>query len=425
MIPSGRIQNLTVFVEHFPPFLGSDRTIFELARRVADQGVRVHFIATQPLRYLVGGRPDDWPYKKNWSAPPPKVHPNITAEYLLVSKHMESMWRRWPPIALLLTIFLFTIYSLKPIIRHHSDLVVAAHATPICGIVAFLSAKLTFRRTLMGCPDWMTAYAAELIGSSMSSLGPVLLQLLETRLYKWSDRIVTVTECLKGILVSNGIPAEKIAVIPNGVDPDLFSPSVDSSEIKHKYKLENVCVVFFSGHLEEWAGLSALYDLAIRLDEEFPDSRLLLVGSGDSIVTLFERLVRKNLGHMLVHAGLHPHEDMPKFTAAADISLCIFPDNPVAHAASPLKLFEYMASGNAVVATALAGTREVLREDTGILVPPNDTDALCEAVIRLCKDPALRRQMGRNARLLAEEKFSWKSLAKRFVDECYHAIAVS
>ncbi|MHA1771474.1 MAG: hypothetical protein ACTSXS_07835, partial [Candidatus Thorarchaeota archaeon] len=106
MIPSGRIQNLTIFVEHFPPFLGSDRTIFELARRVADRGIHIHFIATQPLRYLVGGRPDDWPYKKNWSGPPKHVHPNITAEYLLVNKHMESMWRRWPPLALLLTIFL-------------------------------------------------------------------------------------------------------------------------------------------------------------------------------------------------------------------------------------------------------------------------------------------------------------------------------
>ena len=419
----GRVKNITVFVEHFPPYLGSDRTIYELARRAVNHGVNVHFIATQPLRYLLGGRPPDWSYKKNWYNPPPQIHPNVTSEYLLVNPFLESMWRKLPPLALFLTVILFTLRSLTPIIRHHTDVVVAAHATPICGVVAFIVSKLTFRRLVMGCPDWMSAYAAELIGSTLSSFGPVLLQLLEMRLYKWSTMIFTVTEYLKILLVSSGVHPSKIVVIPNGVDSDMFSPSVDTSDIKRKYRLENVCVIFFSGHLEDWTGITTLYDLAVRLDKDFPESRLLLVGSGDSIVTLFERLSRKNLGHMLIHAGLHPHSEMPKFTACADISLCIFPDTPLAHAASPLKLFEYMASGNAIVATALAGTREVLDDAAGILVPPNDDEALCDAVITLCKDKELREKMGAEARRLAEEKYSWNNLAQVFVDACSQALS--
>ena len=418
------VRRITVFVEHFPPYLGSDRSVFELGRRAADRGISIQFIATQPLRYLLGGRPPDWKYKKRWSQPPPKVHPNITAHYLITGKNIESVWKRNRYLALLLTILLFTAYSIRPIIRHSSDLVVAAHATPLLGVVAMLAAKLTRRRLLMGCPDWMSAYAAGLLGTSLHSLGPRLLHILEVRLYKWSDRVFTVTHFLRRLLIHAGVSPDKIAVIPNGVDPKMFSPEVDTSAVKRKYRLEDLRVILFSGHLEEWAGLSLIYDLARRLDKEYPDSRILLVGSGESIVELFDRLVRRNLGHMLIHAGLHPYEAMPVFTAAADIALCIFPDTPVAHAASPLKIFEYMAAGTAVVATAVAGTLEALSEGGGILVPPNDSEALCDAVIRLCRDDRLREDLSRKAREVVEQRYSWDQLAERFLEECDRCVGL-
>lgn len=411
-----------MFVEHFPPYLGSDRSVFELAKRAAARDVRVQFIATQPLRYLLGGRPDDWEYKKHWSRPPPQVHPNITAHYLLVGRRLEGLWKRSRIIALLITILLFTAYSIRPILRHNSDLIISAHATPLLGVVALLSARLTLRRLFMGCPDWMSAYAAGLLGTSMHSLGPMLLHVLETQLYKWSDRVFTVTHYLRRLLIHAGVPTDKIVVIPNGVDPHEFSPDVDTSTVRRRYHLEGLRVILFSGHLEEWAGVSLMYDLAARLDREYPDSRILLVGSGESIVELFDRLVSSNLGHMLIHAGLHPHEEMPKFTAAADVALCLFPDSPVAHAASPLKLFEYMAAGTAIVATSVSGTAEVLSSGGGILVPPGDGNALCEAVIRLCRDDELRSRLGAEARAIVERGYSWDHLADVFLRECVRVL---
>jgi len=413
---------MVIFVEHFPPFLGSDRSIYELAHRVADKGVRIHFIATQPLRYLLGRRPPSWEYAKNWVSPPPRVHPNINADYLLVNSLIEKMWRRFPPLALILTIMLFTAYSLRPVFENRPDLIVAAHATPIVGVVSLLVSKMTFRKLVVGCPDWMSAYAAELVGASLTSLGPALLQLIEMQLYKKSDAVFTATAFLKKLLMSLGVPGRKIVVISNGVDPTVFTPWVDTSRVRERYKLHDVCVILFSGHLEEWAGVSLLYDLALHLENEYPDSRIVLVGAGESIVTLYEQLIERNLGYMLIHAGLQPFEVMPEFTAAADITLCIFPDTPVAHAASPLKLFEYMAAGTAIVATAVSGTVEVLKNGSGILVPPNDSDALCGAVIELCRNPKLRSRLGREARRLAEECYSWDTLAESFFQVCCRVI---
>jgi glycosyltransferase involved in cell wall biosynthesis len=418
MIDPNRTKRLGFFVEHFPPFLGSDRTVFEIAKRIADTGVQIHFIVTQPLRYLVGQRPPDWKYIDNWSRPPPKIHKNISAEYLLLGQRTRALWRLFPPLAYLLTILLFTVKSIRALVRFNPSIVVAAHASPIVGIVSFLSAKFTTKPLLIGCPDWMSAYVAGLTNSAMNSLSPVIIQLVEFSLYRWADRVFAATDFLKKLLVSYGLDSRKIIVIPNGADIAFFNPNVDVSEIREKYRLENRFVILFTGHLEDWAGVNLIYDLAKCLNLAVPNSTILLVGAGTSTSKLFERLVRSNLGHMVIHAGLHSYEEMPFFTAASDIALCLFPDTPVAHAASPLKLFEYLASGRAVVATRVAGTNEVLNSSCGVLVAPENTKEICDAVIRLCNNHELRNALGIRGRKLVEEKYSWSNLAQRFLDVC-------
>jgi len=419
--PSGQVQRLVVFVEHYPPFLGTDRTIFELSKRVAERGVKVHFIATQPLRYLVGRRPPAWEYKENWTRPPPKIHDNITARHLVLDQRAVGLWLLIAPLAYVLTVVLFTGRAIKEVVRFGPDLIIAANASPIVGMVALLSAKLTVHPLFMGCPDWMTAYAAGLTGQKMNSLGMVLLHIVEMRLYKWATRVFAVTDFLKRLLTRYSVDPNRIDVIPNGVDTQQFSPSVEGLAVRKKYRLEERCVVLLSGHLEEWAGVSLVYDLAMKLDREFPKSNVLLVGTGSSITPLFEKLFKDRLAHMVTYAGLQPFEEMPEFTGASDIALCIFPNTPVSHAASPLKVFEYMGAGKAIVATRVAGTVEVLDDNTGVLVPPGDVEALCGAVVNLCRDPELRKRIGANARLLAERKYSWQRLAEVFMDACIRA----
>ncbi len=411
-------KRIAVFVEHFPPYLGSDRSIFELSKRAAARDVKIHFVVTQPLRYLYGQRPATWKYKENWKGPPPKVHSNISARYLLLEKWMGAIWRRYPPLAYLITLMLFTASSLKEILRFRPDMVVCAHASPILGVVAYLSAKLSFKPILMAVPDWMSAYAAGLMQESMASLGPSLLQMVELRLYKLADRIFTATEFLKSLLIDYGVRPEIITVIPNGVDPEQFSPSIDCSDIVQKYRLKNRCVVLFSGHLEEWAGLSLIYDLAKRLDSDAPQAHILLVGSGRTVGLLLQKLVTSGLSHMVTHAGFHPFKEMPKFIAASDVALCIFPDTPVSHAASPLKLFEYMGSGRAIVATSVAGTSEILDDTMGVLISPGNVDEICDAVVKLCQHPDLRKELGEKARRVVTQKYTWEFLSGRFLDEC-------
>ncbi|MEM2142382.1 MAG: glycosyltransferase, partial [Candidatus Thorarchaeota archaeon] len=203
------------------------------------------------------------------------------------------------------------------------------------------------------------------------------------------------------------------------VDPDMFSPAVDCSDIRHKYRLDNTHVVLFSGHIEEWAGIGVLHDLVKGLERVPGRWVLLLVGTGSGVAPLLEKVHDDGLSHLLVAAGLQPFELMPKFNAVADISLCIFPDTLAGNAASPLKLFEYMASGCAVVATRVAGVAEVIDSETGCLVDPNDVEGLVENVIRLCSNTEERQRLARNARSLIESRYSWGHLADEFLSVCH------
>jgi len=270
----------------------------------------------------------------------------------------------------------------------------------------------------MGCPDWMSAYAAGLGNESMNSFKPVIIQLVEFTIYHMADRVFAATNFLKKLLVSHGLDQSKIIVIPNGADTDLFNPDLDVSDIRKKYRLENRFVVLFIGHLEDWAGVDLIYNLADCFNQKIPDATILLVGSGESTKKLLTRLIRSNLGHIVTHAGLQPYEMMPLFTAASDVTLCLFPDTPVSHAASPLKLFEYLSSGTVVIATNVAGTAEVLDSSSGVLVAPGNTTEICDAVLMLRNDNDLRSILGNTGRKLVEENYSWSRLASRLLDIC-------
>ena len=413
---------LLVFTEHFPPYLGSDRTIFELCMEAARSGNKIHFVATQPLRYLLGKRPRDWSYKKNWTIPPPEVHPNISYRYLLVGRLLERLWSLMWPLAYLLTIILFTQKSIRELRSFSPDVTVVSHASPIVGLVSVLASKLCRKPILMMCPDWMAAYAAELRNQTLHDLGPALINTLEIALIKQSNRSIMVTEFLQRALSTYGVSLKKSEVIPNGVNTTIFSPNKDAEKTRKKYDLVDNTIVLFAGHLDAWTGIEVLSLLSEELAKEVPNARIVLVGAGDAVKQLQETLRERNLQHVLHYVGQKPFSEMPEHIALADVAICIFPSTLVSHAASPLKLFEYMATEVAIVATRVAGTAEVLTPKAALLVNPRNKEDICSAVVRLCKDPDLRKELAKEARRLCVELYSWQSLSVSFIRACHTAI---
>ena len=229
--------------------------------------------------------------------------------------------------------------------------------------------------------------------------------------------IVVVSDALKAELIARGVPAERILVNPNGVDPAEFDPRRGGRDaVRRKFGFEPQHVVAaFLGTFSYWHGVEVL-EKAIRKLLSGPDAvaqrlRFVLIGTGplyqESQAALSEYVAQGRV----VFAGRIPHDEAPAYLNAADVLLSPHVPMPDGRPfiGSPTKLFEYMAMGKPIVASRLDQLEKVLRHnETALLVEPGNAEELAAAIRLAASNPELRERLGRRARLAAVEKHTWK-----------------
>ena len=129
-----------------------------------------------------------------------------------------------------------------------------------------------------------------------------------------------------------------------------------------------------------------------------------------------QTLKRKDCGGHALFVGAVPFEKVETYLACCDI--LVSPHNPppadLEFFGSPIKIFEYMAMGKAIVASRIGQIAEVLEDGVdALLVPPGDAEALAEAILRLAEDPDLRAELGRAARRKVVERYTWQKNVER------------
>lgn len=234
-------------------------------------------------------------------------------------------------------------------------------------------------------------------------------EFLEQTAFATASLIVTVSAELRETLVESGVSADKIRVVPNGVDPDLFSPVGESLPDG----LDGKFVVGFVGSLKPWHGVELLADAFRQL---VPDPRfhLLVVGQGPMSKVLGG--FGKEFPDRLTLVGAVPQRDVPSYVRAMDVALAVYPRLERFYF-SPLKVLEYMAAGRAVVASRSGQIAELIDDgETGILVPPADPPALATAIRRLADDEALRRGLGEAAAAEVRRHHTWSQRATQILD---------
>lgn len=212
-----------------------------------------------------------------------------------------------------------------------------------------------------------------------------------------------------------GVPPRKIVVFPNAVDVDRFRPDINArATIRSVLKLEANPVIMFLGNFFAWHDVTTLlYAFAVVL-KSHPAARLILVGDGEYRSAMEKRSADLGLSRALVFTGMVSPAEVPNYVAAADIAVVPYPPMRQKMWLSPLKLFEYMASGKAVVASAIGQISQVIRDrENGLLVPPGDSSALASALDTLLSDKSLCDALGKQARRDAELKYSWDNYVAR------------
>jgi len=229
-----------------------------------------------------------------------------------------------------------------------------------------------------------------------------------------ADAVLVVTGVLKRILADDGLPEERIHVIPNGVAPDRFLTPADL-RVREELGLMQRLVLGFVGFPRPWHGLERVVQVLAAADSgPLSDAVLLIAGEGPALEPLLRQAREAGLTDRVIVRGVLSREEVPAFIDSFDIAL-----QPHATAyASPLKLFEYLARGVAVIAPKQPNLEEVLvHGQSALLFDPALPEAFAGALVRLAGNRDLRERIAAGGRRrLLEGGFTWTQNAERVVE---------
>lgn len=239
---------------------------------------------------------------------------------------------------------------------------------------------------------------------------------LERFAYARSERIVALSPGMKDGVVRAGYPAEKVSVLPNSADLELFDPErADDKHFRRKHpEIGEAPLIVYAGTLGKINGVDYLPGIAAASKAQGLGLQFAVVGNRGGAEKKVRETARmlKVLGDNFHLYPSVPKREMPNILAAADVALSLFVDLVPMWANSANKFFDALASGTPV-AINYGGWQAELLEETGagIVLPPDDADEAARRLGALVADKNQLHDTGRAARKLAEERFSRDKLA--------------
>lgn len=217
---------------------------------------------------------------------------------------------------------------------------------------------------------------------------------------------------LKDLRTTYALPAKKVMYLPNGADLAFFAQEVDTSFLERQYNLYDKFIVLYTGLVEPIYGLETVVAAAHLLKDQ-SEIVFIIVGAGSSLEKLKIKAKKLKLTNV-IFTGLRPHEEMPQYIALADVCLLPFKNKAILKNNLPSKMFDYLAAGKPII-TNLEGEAShlLLEAQAGILVQPENPQALADSIITLQQDKFLRHKMGQLARTYAENNFNREEISQK------------
>ena len=242
------------------------------------------------------------------------------------------------------------------------------------------------------------------------------LQRMEKRIYRAAEKIIALSPGLKEGVCSTGYPADRVVMVPNGCDLNLFQPS-DSRMDDERFGAQDDFKLVFTGAHGLANGLDAVLDAALELKRrDVIGVRFVFIGQGRERERLIERSRQEGTDTLVRWVASIPKEELATELPRMEAGLMILKNVPgLYYGTSPNKFFDYIASGLPVLNNYpgwLAGMIEEHR--CGVVVRPDDPRAFADAVLWMGDHPDELKEMGRRGRKLAESEFSRDRLAGEF-----------
>ncbi len=370
----------------------------ELARHLARQGHQVTIIAS-PVNYLTGASEKHKLRKRR-----DDLGVTIIRSYSLPALHRSFIWRVFSFFSFMISSFINGLFVRKV------DLIWGTTPPIFQGPSAWLLARLKGVPFLLEVRDLWPAFAIA-VGVLQNKLLIRLSRWLESFLYRHADHVIVNSPGFIDHVKSRG--PDKISLIPNGSDPDMFNPDSNGKSFREKHGLEDKFIVLYAGAHGISNNLEVVLGAAGHLKKE-DHIQIVLLGSGKEKTQLQSLAKEMGLPNVLFLPPV-PKLEMREALAAADACLAILKPIEMYKTTYPNKVFDYMAAGRPVILAIDGVVREVVESaNAGIYVPPGDPKALSAAIKDLASHPSKCERLGKNGRKAIIENFSREELADKF-----------
>ncbi len=293
--------------------------------------------------------------------------------------------------------------------------VLHAHSPSLNGVPALWAARridVPLVYELRGL--WEATSAARDLSTATALRGRVT-RAFETWLMRRVAALVVISQGLRDEAVRRQVAPEKIFHAGNGVDTGAFHPVAPDPDLLRVHRLEGQVVFGYVGFFFAYEGVDVLLRAYARIAEQQPQSRLVLVGGGDQERAL--RALAKQLGveSRVLFAGAVPHDEVRRWYSVCDVLIYPRRRNRLTSLVTPLKPLEAMAMAKPVVAAAVGGLQELIRDgETGLLCEPESCEAFADALAALAAAPQRRAALGANARRFVCAERDWSHLGPRY-----------
>lgn len=298
-----------------------------------------------------------------------------------------------------------------------------AHS-PVLGALAGL--KVARRKDLPLLYEIRAFWEDAAVGNGTGREGSIkyrLTKAIETWAIKRADAVAVICEGLRKDLIARGLPQGKIMVSPNGVDLTLFgNPPARDAQLARELGLNPGCVIGYIGSFYDYEGLDDLIAAMPALVAANPSARLLLVGGGPREADLRAQAAASPAGGAIRFVGRVAHDQVDRYYSLVDILAYPRKKMRLTDLVTPLKPLEAMAQMKLVAASDIGGHRELIEDGkTGTLFPPDNPQAMAQALSSLLADRANWEIRRKTARAFVEKERNWASNISRY-DGVYQAL---
>lgn len=245
---------------------------------------------------------------------------------------------------------------------------------------------------------------------------------LELHIVQNADLTFVITEALREEMIRRGGPADRIAVLPNGVHTAQFEPRQPDEALIDQLGLRGKTVIGYAGGLVDYEGLDLLLLAAAELKKTRDDFAVIIVGDGHFEGQLHRMARELDVLDVVTFTGRVPHEEVARYLSIFQITPFPRLPLPVCELISPIKPFESMAMGKACISSSVAALTEIVKPDErGLVFEKGSSQDFARQIARYLDDPQLRERMGRQAREWVLAERDWSDVTK-IADEAYHRL---